>query len=81
MEPRRPHSGSTPATRRLDPPEPAWQEYYAEAARRRRARRHTHRTSQREAIRRRNRIQTVLMVSSFALLGLLFAIFQRVLTP
>ena len=81
MDPRHPQTRSTPPTRGLDPPEPAWQDYYAEAARRRRARRRTQPRSQREVIKRRDRIQTVLMVTSVALLGVLFVIFHRVLSP
>jgi hypothetical protein len=73
--------GSPPIVREeIDPSSPAWQKYYAEAARRRRAQRKLRTRSLSETRKHQKRIEATLLVGSIALLGILTLIFHAVLT-
>ena len=63
-----------------DPSSPAWQKYYADASRRRRANRKFLPRSPSEDRKRRQRIETVALAVSVVFLCALMAIFHAVLT-
>jgi hypothetical protein len=64
-----------------DPSSPAWQKYYADASRRRRAeRRRLGRKTHVDLRKRRRAIEAMFMIGSVLFLGVLTAIFHSVLT-
>jgi hypothetical protein len=63
----------------VDPSSPAWQKYYADAARRRRTHRKQLRRVQEER-KRRHSLETLFIIGSLVVLGAMTAFFHSVLT-